>query len=84
MHTYQRILERATYHTPSVNQCCDACKSLLLRISVHIKLRSQAKAMHTYQRILERYPTSPKVLRAYARFLEDVKNDPWSAVKYYA
>jgi hypothetical protein len=24
-----------------------------------------------------------QVLRAYARFLEDVKNDPWSASKYY-
>jgi hypothetical protein len=24
-----------------------------------------------------------QVLRAYARFLEDVNNDPWSASKFY-
>lgn len=30
------------------------------------------------------YPKAVKLLRSYARFLEQVKNDPWSAAKYYA
>lgn len=31
-----------------------------------------------------RYPSSVKLLRSYGRFLEEVKNDPWTAAKYYA
>lgn len=34
--------------------------------------------------MLERYPNSVKLLRAYADFLETVKNDPWTASQYYA
>jgi hypothetical protein len=33
--------------------------------------------------VLERYPKSVKLLRTYGRFLEDVKNDPWTASKYF-
>lgn len=44
---------------------------------------AQSKAEKTYKMILERYPTSVKVLRAYAKFLEDIKNDPWTAVRFY-
>lgn len=33
--------------------------------------------------MLERYPNSVKLLRAYASFLETVKNDPWASAKYY-
>jgi hypothetical protein len=43
----------------------------------------QQRAERTYKTVLERYPTNVKVLRAYARFLEDVKNDPWNAARYY-
>lgn len=32
--------------------------------------------------MLERYPKSPKVLRAFAAFQEEVRNNPWSARKY--
>ena len=28
---------------------------------------------------MEKYPKSAKVVRNYARFLENVKNDPWTA-----
>lgn len=31
-----------------------------------------------------RYPSSVKLLRSYGRFLEEVKNDPWTAAKYYS
>lgn len=31
-----------------------------------------------------RYPRNAKLLRSYGRFLENVKNDPWTAAKYYA
>ena len=30
-----------------------------------------------------RYPKSVQLLRAYAGFLESVKNDPWAAAQYY-
>lgn len=43
-----------------------------------------ARADRTYRMVLERYPTSVKVLRCYARFLEDVQNDPWSAARIHA
>jgi hypothetical protein len=31
--------------------------------------------------MLMRYPDNTKLLRAYARFLEHVRHDPWSANK---
>lgn len=33
---------------------------------------------------MERYPANGKLLKAYGRFLEFVKDDPWSAARYYA
>lgn len=45
---------------------------------------AQKRAEKTYKTMLERFPTSVKVLRAYAKFLEDVRNDPWAATKFYA
>jgi PAS domain-containing protein len=33
--------------------------------------------------VLERYPGNGKVLKVYGRFLEFVRNDPWTAAKYY-
>lgn len=35
-------------------------------------------------RVLERYPNNGKLLKIYGRFLEYVRNDPWTAAKYYA
>lgn len=35
-------------------------------------------------RVMERYPKNGKLLKIYGRFLEFVRNDPWSASKYYA
>ena len=31
-----------------------------------------------------RYPNAVKLLRSYGRFLEQVKNDPWAAARYFA
>lgn len=36
------------------------------------------------RRVMERYPNNGKLLKVYGRFLEYVRNDPWSASKYYA
>jgi hypothetical protein len=33
--------------------------------------------------MVERYPRNAKMLKAYARFLEDVQHDPWRANRYY-
>lgn len=32
---------------------------------------------------LEQYPKSSKLVRSYARFLEDVHNDPYTAARFY-
>jgi len=32
---------------------------------------------------MERYPSNGRLLKIYGRFVEFVKNDPWSANKYY-
>lgn len=36
-----------------------------------------------YRAALQRYPSSPKLVRGYAKFLEAVKNNPWKASKFY-
>lgn len=33
--------------------------------------------------VMERYPANGKLLKAYGRFLEFVRNDPWGASKFY-
>ncbi|KAG2450719.1 hypothetical protein HYH02_004557 [Chlamydomonas schloesseri] len=45
---------------------------------------NKTKADRTYKMVLDRYPSSVKLLRSYGRFLEEVKNDPWTAAKYYS
>ena len=34
--------------------------------------------------MLDKYASSAKLLRAYGRFLEDVRSNPWAALRYYA
>ncbi len=36
-----------------------------------------------YRAALLRYPSSPKLVRGYAKFLEAVKNNPWKAARYF-
>ena len=47
------------------------------RIDVSVK-----QADRIYRNILVRHPNSVKLLRLYARFLLDIKNDPWTAAKW--
>lgn len=42
---------------------------------------SIATADAQYRSALERYPKSSRLLRAYARFLQDIRNDPGQAQK---
>ena len=44
----------------------------------------EGAANRTYRLVLERYPKNAKLLRSYGRFLENVKNDPGGAARYYA
>ena len=45
---------------------------------------AEKQATQVYRRAMERYPGNGKLLKIYGRFLEHVRNDPWSASKYYA
>ncbi|GAB4819670.1 hypothetical protein N2152v2_006716 [Parachlorella kessleri] len=45
---------------------------------------SKDAAEHSYKTLMERYPNNPKVMRAYSRFLQQVKNDPSGATRYAA
>jgi hypothetical protein len=47
------------------------------RIDISVK-----QAERAYRTVLQRHPNSVKLLRLYARFLLDVKNDPWAASKW--
>ena len=42
-----------------------------------------ARAQMTYELALERYPKSVKLLRAYGKFLANIRNDPWRAERYF-
>ncbi|CAG9461054.1 unnamed protein product [Pedinophyceae sp. YPF-701] len=44
---------------------------------------SSERAEKVYASMLERYPRNVKLLRAYGKFLDDLKNDPWKAARYY-
>eukprot|EP00882_Tetradesmus_deserticola_P006573 GHRQ01006917.1.p1 GENE.GHRQ01006917.1~~GHRQ01006917.1.p1 ORF type:complete len:1485 (+),score=562.58 GHRQ01006917.1:723-5177(+) len=44
----------------------------------------EVMAEKTYRLVLDRYPTNAKLLKSYGKFLENVKNDPWGAARYYA
>ncbi|KAG2446182.1 hypothetical protein HXX76_000775 [Chlamydomonas incerta] len=59
-----------------------------------VAFTSLAKALHRieksvsvaegiYRAALLRYPSSPKLVRGYAKFLEAVKNNPWKAATYF-
>ena len=43
---------------------------------------SVKQAERVYRQVLIRHPHSVKILRLYARFLLDAKNDPWAAAKW--
>ncbi|KAG2497025.1 hypothetical protein HYH03_005028 [Edaphochlamys debaryana] len=44
---------------------------------------AQERAIKTYRMVLDRYPNSVKLLRSYARFQQDVMNNPWRASEVY-
>ncbi|WIA11004.1 hypothetical protein OEZ85_011161 [Tetradesmus obliquus] len=46
--------------------------------------KAELKATAVYRRVLERYPSNAKLLKAYAKFLEEVAHDPWRANRYYS
>ena len=45
--------------------------------------KTEARADRAYRAVMERYPKSVRLLRAYAGFLEEVRNNPWGARKYH-
>jgi PAS domain S-box-containing protein len=47
------------------------------------KLRKKEEDLDkSFAVLLTKYPKSVKLIRSYARFMGDVKNDPWTATKY--
>ncbi|GAB4819764.1 hypothetical protein N2152v2_006810 [Parachlorella kessleri] len=53
----------------------------LVRLFLRIPASKDA-AEHSYKALMERYPNNPKVMRAYSRFLQQVKNDPHGASRF--
>ncbi|PRW21106.1 flagellar associated membrane [Chlorella sorokiniana] len=45
---------------------------------------AERRAEVTYKTVLDKYSSSAKLLRAYGRFLEDVRSNPWAAMRYYS
>ncbi|KAI7846027.1 hypothetical protein COHA_000564 [Chlorella ohadii] len=45
---------------------------------------AERRAELTYKTVLDKYSSSAKLLRAYGRFLEDVRSNPWAAMRYYS
>ncbi|GAB4819680.1 hypothetical protein N2152v2_006726 [Parachlorella kessleri] len=45
---------------------------------------SNDAAERSYKTLMDRYPNNPRVLRAYSRFLEQVRNDPHGASRFTA
>jgi hypothetical protein len=70
-----------THPTPTANPQTqmERMSAMFARIDL-----MEVAANRTYHLVLERYPKSAKLLRSYGRFLENVKNDPWGAAKYYS
>ena len=56
-----------------------SCLSLQAFTQMH---DSETRAEEVYKIVIQKYPKSVKVLKAYVRFLRDIKNDPWKAQKY--
>ena len=44
--------------------------------------QSKSRAEEIYKVVILKYPKSVKILRAYVRFLREIKNDPWTAQRY--
>ncbi len=44
--------------------------------------QSETRAEETYKVVILKYPKSVKILRAYVRFLREVKINPWKAQRY--
>ena len=44
--------------------------------------QSESRAEEIYKVVILKYPKSVKILRAYVRFLREIKNDPWKAQRY--
>ena len=44
--------------------------------------QSETRSEEIYKIVIQKYPKSVKILRAYVRFLREIKNDPWKAQKY--
>eukprot|EP00775_Hariotina_reticulata_P007054 gene7054-7268_t len=44
---------------------------------------TEQRATSVYKRVLERYPKNGRLLKTYARFLEQVRGDPSTASKFY-
>lgn len=45
---------------------------------------NELKTDRAYKIAMEKYPKNVTLLRSYGRFLEELKNDPYTAQKYYA
>ncbi|KAG2449443.1 hypothetical protein HYH02_005590 [Chlamydomonas schloesseri] len=84
-----RLLARATQRALTTQQ---AFWRLLLHSQVHFRHLTRAfnnieeaqdNATKTYRMVLDRYPNSVKLLRSYARFQEEVMNNPWRASQIY-
>lgn len=61
----------------------DTAKAKAIRDGLADIERAVDRATQVYRRVRERYPTNPKLLTCYGRFLEDVRNDPWAANRLY-
>lgn len=44
--------------------------------------QSETRSEEIYKIVIQKYPKSVKILRAYVRFLKEIKNNPWKAQKY--
>ena len=44
--------------------------------------QAETRSEEIYRIVIQKYPKSVKILRAYVRFLREIKNNPWKAQKY--
>ena len=65
------------------------CVNVLLDVKTWLDVQaltqlhtSETLAEDTYKVVIQKYPKSVKILRAYVRFLREIKNDPWKAQRY--
>lgn len=69
--------------------CRPPCVNVLLDVKTWLDVQaltqlhtSETLAEDTYKVVIQKYPKSVKILRAYVRFLREIKNDPWKAQRY--